>query len=677
MTAQRLLGATALAATLAAAPAAAQEGETPPSGAGSSSQSEDLSKLMGMSLEELLDTSVTTASKSDEKESSAPGVMAVVTKDELRRFGGTSLVDILERVPSLISSSNSFNDRRTIAARGDQIRLDSGHVLILINGRPTRESLQGGVSSEVLEAFPIDVIERIEVIRGPGSVLYGSNAFSAVINIITEEPKPGVRATVRALGGTPASYGVGAKSTAEVGGLGVVVAASLLERADWNTTYRFSAPGTADVTDTRVAIPDVRQGAYLGLDYEGLRFMSTFNQWQHAYFFRGTTGENTWRRAFGDLGYRLQVSESLNWDMEFHGTYTYAGMSASAEPGVEGQSHDLVGEWTNFMRLGERLRLVAGGAYNHVRGKETYLESARRLTVSDAQRDSAGFYAQVDHQTLDSLKLIAGVQLNVTENISPKLVPRVGVIYNPIEPITVKALYGQAFRAPSINEISLRHPDLWGQPDLRPETVHTLDAGVSYSGEQVTLGLNYFYTRQDDIIMIDNTPSTRIAAPSYYNNLGQITIQGVEFESKYYATSELYFTGSVLYFQSEDAEGEVNVTPIPSLGLKLGASYLSDNGFGVSLFDVYQGPWDRSYTARLNPDPEAYHLLGARLSFDLATLMGRGVLGSLVAFAEADNLLDQQVWLPDWGGVVAESIPVHPGRTLYFGLSGSLEHTPD
>ena len=632
----------------------------------------DLSKLMGMSLEELLDTNVTTASKSGEKESSAPGVMSVVTKDELRRFRGNSLGDILNRVPSLISSSTAFSDRRTLAARGDQIRLDSGHVLFLINGRPTRESLQGGVSSEILESFPVNVIERIEVIRGPGSVLYGSNAFSAVVNIITEEPKAGASATLEALGGVPGSYGAAAKASAQLGDLGVVVAARQLERADWKTVYRYSPEGTSAVIDTNIAIPDLRQGAYLELDYKGLRFMSNFDRWENAYFFRGNIGANHWQRAFGDLGYQLHVLDALNWDMEFHGTYTYAGSSASDVPGTQGQSHEVLGEWTNFLRFGEHLRLVAGGLYDYARGKETYLASDRRLTVSDASRTSGAAYAQLQHQALDSLELIAGVQLDLCENISPRLVPRAGVIWNPFDGITFKGLYGQAFRAPSINEIGLRHPELWGQPDLKPEVVHAIDAGVSYTGERLSLGANYFFTQQKDIIKIDDTPSTRIAAPSYYNNLGKISIQGVELETKYYATTELYFTGSLLYFQSKDATGNEAVTPIPSLGAKLGASYYSQNGLSASVFDVYQGNWDRAYSARLNPDPTAYHLLSATLGFDFATVMGKSVVDSLTLFVEAEGLLDQELWLPDWGGVVAESIPMYPGRTIYFGLSATF-----
>jgi outer membrane receptor protein involved in Fe transport len=289
-------------------------------------------------------------------------------------------------------------------------------------------------------------------------------------------------------------------------------------------------------------------------------------------------------------------------------------------------------------------------------------------------RDSGAFYAQLDHQTLDSLKLIGGVQVNAIENIDPDVVPRGGVIWRPIDHINVKGLYGEAFRAPSLNEIGLRHPELWGQPDLRPEKVHAIDAGVSYLGEQINGGANYFYTIQNDIIMVDTAPSPVISAPTSYNNLGEVQIQGVELELKYYVTNEVYLGGSGLYFVSEDGKGNEDVTPIPNLGAKAGVSYMSDNGLTSSVFYIYEQALDAKYSSRLNPDPEARHWVNAYVSFDVARVFEQRFFEGLSLFVEGDNLLDREVFLPDWGGIIAETIPVHPGRTLYFGVSASVPH---
>ena len=115
-----------------------------------------------MDLESLLDIKASTASKFPEKMSAAPGVMSIVTKDELRRFGGLTLGEILDRVAGLTMTTTSFTDRRMVAARGDQTKIDGGHILFLINGRPAREVLEGGIISHLQESFPADNLKMID-----------------------------------------------------------------------------------------------------------------------------------------------------------------------------------------------------------------------------------------------------------------------------------------------------------------------------------------------------------------------------------------------------------------------------------------------------------------------------------------------------------------------------------
>lgn len=163
---------------------------------------------------------VTTASKFSEKLSGAAGVMSVVTQDELRRFGAQTLAEALERVPGLTPTSAYFTDRRMVAVRGDGTKEIGSHVLMLINGRPVREPHDGGILSDLLQSLPVNAIERIEVIRGPGSVMYGTNAFSGVINVITKKAR-GQSITMRGAG-------------VEEGGLGSGSGEFMIERGKFN-----------------------------------------------------------------------------------------------------------------------------------------------------------------------------------------------------------------------------------------------------------------------------------------------------------------------------------------------------------------------------------------------------------------------------------------------------------
>jgi outer membrane cobalamin receptor len=130
---------------------------------------------------------VSIASKSLESIYDAPGVITVITSTEIERFGANNLLEILERVASVYSVGSYFAPNNVLSIRGDLATPYNNHVLILLNGRPTRENLFGGIDYPIYLALPLQAIENIEVIRGPGSVLYGTNAYSGVINIITKD----------------------------------------------------------------------------------------------------------------------------------------------------------------------------------------------------------------------------------------------------------------------------------------------------------------------------------------------------------------------------------------------------------------------------------------------------------------------------------------------------------
>ena len=165
-------------------------------------------------------------------------VISVVTKDEIERFGGTTLSDILERVPGLNIASVYMTDRSMMSIRGAQFKPNGAQVLLLIDGRPVREDLEGGIVSETLESFPVNAIERIEVIKGPGSVLYGSGAVAGVINVITEKADKN-EVTVAGLGGEKGAFDTMAKAKVKSGDFSMLLAGKYHEKPDWNTPYDY------------------------------------------------------------------------------------------------------------------------------------------------------------------------------------------------------------------------------------------------------------------------------------------------------------------------------------------------------------------------------------------------------------------------------------------------------
>lgn len=616
-------------------------------------------------LESLLNTKVITASKFSEKLSDAPGVMSVVTRDELRRFGGTTLREILERVPGLAGSTASFTDRSMVAARGDQTQINGGHILFLINGRPTREVLEGGIVSDLLEAFPVGILERIEVIKGPGSVLYGSDAFSAVVNLITQKAVTN-EVVVNGEGGPAGSAATSGNIFIKHGDLSIVGSGQFHQYPVW-----FTPVSTTYFGFQNAAIPDRGKGAYLELDYKGLTIMSSYTDWTTA-FIEGAVGVARWRRGFVDAGYHWRAS--AQWDMSFNVTYTRTTLDAqNFIPFITRDSFEALAEWSNVVRLGDRDNLTFGTLYDHVQGREQFYGTSPSITISHGDKENGAFYAQLDHQLTDSVKLIGGFQANKIENIDFSVVPRGGVIWTPTSRWSVKGLYSQAFRAPSLNETLLHYipppsiggPSLLGNPNLVPEKVATIDAGLSYQGSRVETAIDYFHS-----VQTDNIVQANVTTAGAYVNLGRTTFDGVEAEGKYYFRKNFFFTGSASYQFNIDSTGTSDITPIPDFGAKAGISYASP-GFTAGFFDVFEGPVP-GYSGALNPRPSAYSLLSANLRLDISKYV-HAAAQRVALVGHAENLANTALWLPDWKDVPGDSIFVNRGRTILLGIEISLK----
>ena len=624
-------------------------------------------QIQEWSLEQLLNIDITTVSKSSEKEADAPGVISVLTQDEIRRFGGTTLADLLIRIPGLVGSSIYMTDRSVISPRGDQLRPSSSNVLLLINGRPVREQLEGGMKSEVLESFPIGVIERIEVVKGPGSVLYGTQAVSAVINVITKTPeRNGI--TVSGLA-TDGGYNTSATVTVKAGHLQVLAGGMYHQKPEWETDYLMRADPQAPVTTQRITVPSKGPGAYLGANYKGFRLSAAYSGWDNSFFVPDViaTGGASWNKRFADLGWGQQVTKKWRTDVDL--TYARSKFSVDANPIITRDSHETVAEWTNFVDLPRRSQIVFGGLYDRVSGNEVYHGLGFPLTISDADPWSAAGYAQLDVRVVDSLKLTGGVQVNKIKGRDATWVPRLGAILTLPGGFHAKALYGEAFRAPSINELSLAHPGLLGDPNLNPERTQNFDLSVGYAARRGQLTASYFRNEQTDIITQD-----RRQTPALYVNAGEARIEGFEVEGKLYVTKQLYLMGSVLYHHDSTPGGDdEGLSPIASFGTKTGFSYQWDAGHTLSFFNTYQGDLDRSLTeGTANPAPGSYDLLYMHGQFDLSHALKMTGKREFSLLLQIDNVLDKTIWVPAWGTQTPESMPYNQGRTVYVGAKATF-----
>jgi outer membrane receptor for ferrienterochelin and colicins len=651
---------------------------------------------------DLLDITVSVASKAEEKIAEAPGVISVVTQDELKRFGGTTLAEVLKRVPSLLGSTSYLEDRSIISSRGDQPGTTGNHVLLLLNGRPMREVMAGGVNSEVLESFPVSVIDRIEVIRGPGSVLYGTQAFSGVINIITKSAEDNATSFSGMLGEGLRNI-VMADLRYKLGDLGVVIAGRWADKG--GRTVDWQAPGLTQIYTNRVTIPDYGPGAYAQVDYKNLRLMGSYNQWQNEGYLPGLQwfrdvpaigvsdvhGAITFKKLFADAGYTRKFNDWYNTSLNV--TYTRTSFVAHGFPNNARDSYEALGEWTNFFSPIKNLNILAGGTMAFVTGTERDRDNEKLVYTGGHDQYNFSGYTQVDYRR-EWFKAIGGLQVNKsmvknadgsTDDFKVDFNPRAGLILYPSEHINIKTLLSTAYRAPSINELYLDYPTMKGkmvhvddaswypghQYYLAPEKVYTLDLGANYADDKVLFGVNAFYSRATDLI--GERPLYADYSVNYRDNIGQVTTFGLECEGKYSITKSILFVGSMLYQQShDDKTGERYVYPTPSFSAKGGLSYQSESGLTLSAFDEFLQVLDRKFYSDLNTPLGNHNILNLHLSYDFNKLLHKSYAKELALVVNADDLLDERVWLPAWGPNTGANIPYNQGRTIYAGFRAAF-----
>ncbi|MDB2414401.1 TonB-dependent receptor [Rickettsiales bacterium] len=603
---------------------------------------EEIDELFSLDLEEL---TVSVASKRDEKISEAPGIVNVLTNDEIITSGARSVFELLERMPGVFGSKNAFTGEHAVALRGDKSATGNYHTLLLINGRPVRDPFTGGNDMNILRNFPLSAIENIELIRGPGSVLYGTNAVSAVVNIITKQ------ASSKAEGQVSASYGTYNSRGTELsfGSAGEdynIYSAALLGKTEGYKIHGldFSSVNSSDnrrSTDTsyvvRANYKDLTLNAmssYLNQDMFSLPYAYPFKKgWQ--------------RQNFVDLGYSHNISD--NWKATFNGSFTNIKALYSGVANYDVDSSDA--ELLLDGKITDKISLLVGGTYKLLKGENLLLStnySSKRF----------GGYTQLDYRPLDWLKLIAGVQVNKTEGGKRDFSPRAGSILTFNTNWSAKLLYSEAFRSPYPAEQFINIPGVAvGDEGLRPETVKTYDAQLSYKDQAYSWALTLFKSTYSNKISIISTR---------YVNGSDIDSKGFTFEGKAKLYKDWHLQGSYTYQANEDISGTKDVIASPNWVAKAGFTYTGIDGIKWDVFDRYVGE-GATYTenAARNPKPESYHLLTTSIiiePYKFVSSMPKNMDISIYGF----NLLNEDISTSQpQNAAIVNAMESRAGRSVY------------
>ena len=602
----------------------------------------ELQELLELNLEEL---TVSIASKREEKISDAPGIVNVLTAQEIRASGSRTLMEALERMPGVFGHHNAHFGEHSVGIRGDVPTSGNYHTLILLNGRPVREGVSGSLDFVTLRTTPLSIVERIEVVRGPGSVLYGTNAFSGVVNIITK------RAKKVAEGEVSVSYGSfnsrGTEFYAGSAGEDYNISSSLLLRQSDGFNVSGNDITTNFGSDNRA---DTNANFTLNADYKGftVNVMNSYLEQDLLQIPNAFPFSDGWfRQRMIDLGYTHEISD--DWQLKLNAAHTKWDQRYISLVKLDG--NDWNNEITLDGKLSKNVNLLVGGTYQRLIGDDL-------LTGAAWDTTRLGAYSQLDYSPTDWLKLVAGIQMNDPEGVKKDFSPRAGAIFQFNDNWGGKLLYGEAFRSAYPTEQFISLPGfIVGDPSLKPEKVSTIDAQIFYRNKGYYAALTVFESHHQDTIAISG---------ANYVNGSDIDTRGLTLEGEARINADWKLRSSFSYQENEDALGNDDVFASPNWIAKAGFTYTGWDGISLDVFDRYTGNSEvHAVTAQVNEKPDSYHLVTANIIADVHTFIPQvreGITFSLYGF----NLLDEDIsGSQPPSSALVNTIQSRSGRSVY------------
>ncbi len=631
-------------------------------------QAQELEECLEMSLEQLMLLDVETVSKSSEELTDAPGVITTISSQEIEMFGANNLLEVLERVTSVYMAGSYLFPQNVASIRGDLLTHYDNHTLVLIDGRPFRETVYGGINSSVYLCFPLAMIKRIEIIRGPGSVLYGTNAVSGVINIITKNASENTN-SVQIGGGSLWTATQSISAGFQHGNLEVNSAISFSNEKGWelsaidelgkDTTFHFGENNT---------------GAVFNIKYKNLRintglFQSSQDNFGALPFWDKKRMEQN--RVFGDIGYSLKLKENWTCDFNLTGNY-YSSEFKIIDQDWRTNSMDFILEACSHLDITDNIKWLIGGNIYAMTGEATQQFVAHK-TIPEYDELWWSAYSQLDVRLLKWVKLIGGVQINQAEGLNLDVVPRAGIILQPFEKFGIKALYSQAYRAAFEAENSINSTGvLIGNSDLDPEKVSATDIQIFYYSDKIQVGLTAFQSKQENLITRIPDPEGSTAAT--YINAGELELTGLEFDGKFGVNDDFYIITGASFLQNTKTNGNEeieNYTTVPNTMIKLGLTYNFEFGMRCGFYNSFYSAAEDIIVRNpdrldVNPSAEAYNMATLNIRFDLNKTLNLSNLKQKMALDfYFYNLFDQDVNMPEFSRGRINTLPTKQGLSFY------------
>jgi iron complex outermembrane receptor protein len=602
--------------------------------------------LLDMNPEDLMKIPVVIgATKVEQKTTEAPSSITIISADEIKRYGYRTLGDVLESVQGFYVSYD--RNYQFLGARGVNLGDFNSRILLLVNGHRVNNDLNDGAFIDTAFILDIDLIDRIEIIRGPGSVLYGNNAFFGVINVITRQGKnvDGVEAS-GTYGSFDAWSGRVSLGRQFTNGLQFLLSGTLYNSdGPENLSYpQFKTPaqnnGVAHQRDADGAGSFYGSINYKDFTLEGAfvdrvknnptaQFATTFNS------ARLRTDDS---RSYVTLKYAHKFEHDIDVSADVYYDRSDFRVGLPSDPLFFEERQ--AGEWAGGevqvnKKILDRHILTVGAEYrNDFRQDRLVVQPSTGTVFTDvhSSRRNYGIFGQgLFTVVTNRLQLDAGVRYDQYGHFDPTVSPRAALIINPCEQSTIKLIYGTAFRDPNFLELS--DPRF---QDIKPEKISSSEIVYEQGINQyLRSSISGYYNRMDDLIDFRNGIFTNFDAETFGTELA--------LNGKWQNGIETRVSYTLQHTEDRDSNAGLIDSPTHMIKFNASAPLLKDKIFAGLEVQYTSGRHtvftDLSGATVSAADAPGFPIVNL-------TLFSRNLVKNLEASASVYNLLDTSYFDP-------------------------------
>lgn len=582
---------------------------------------------------------VSTGTRTEHDAATAPVATEVTTREEIIGSGAENVAEALEESGSSVQTSSGFNGT-SLQLRG----LDAQQVLILIDGQRVTGRIGGAID---LRRFPIENVERIEVVQGAGSVLYGADALGGLVNIITRPPEPGVQAEGRLTYGSRSTLDTSGRLAGGGRNWGLSATGGFHQTAGWDAD-------PSDIATTGDALRSWNVGG--GGRWEPrarLRTSLTVD-----YLRRDARGID--ETSSGAVLDRRNLTETSNTSLKLAWSGDDSQLQVSAHHSFfrdqfrqDQRDDDALDQYQptddQLGQLGVQFNQMAA---NHLvtTGIDGQLEWLTTDRVIDEQGSNAverqrlAFFVQDEWTPVRTpqITVLPALRVDFDSRFGVYPTGRLALLVRPFETLALRVGYGRGYRAPSFRDMYLAFANpgvgyrVAGNPSLRPEQAWTLDLGATWTPtDELMFGVGVFDNRLRDLITTDVITDADVEGLQVfgYVNVGSGYTRGVEAKASVGFLDHFTLTGSYTLL---DARDQLTNLPLPGRSrhqTALGFEF-DHRRWGTRLFARMAASSRRPYST---PEGEQEF---ARGFATLDVRLSQSLLRYFTLFVGAENLLD-------------------------------------